>query len=51
MKKNENNFDHEEEILNEEERERKFNELLKEVKPKKGNDIKPVDINQLNDIL
>ena len=51
MKKNENNFDHEEEILNEEEKERKFNELLKEVKPKKGNDINPVDINQLNDIL
>ena len=51
MKKDENNFNDEEQMINDEEREIQFNELLKEVKPKRGTDINPVDVNQFNDIL
>jgi hypothetical protein len=47
----ENKVEHQEEEINDEEREKQFNELLKEAQPKKGKDSHPVDFNHFHDII
>ena len=44
-------IENEEEEINDEEREKQFNELLKEAQPKKGKDSHPVDFNHFHDII